>query len=101
MYPAAAPDTGPRGATFVVSGAKFVPSTLVTITLDGGFNRTVTSNSSGGFSFNLTPAGTLAKGTHTVAARGGDGQTAIQRDVDHTCAVETVAGDGKRAPGLP
>lgn len=73
---AIAPDTGPRGATFVVSGANFSPSTLVTITLDGGFNRTVTSNGSGGFSFNLTPAGTLAKGMHTVAARSGGGQTA-------------------------
>ena len=71
-----APGTGPRGATLVVTGTNFTPSTPVTITLDGGFNRTLTSDGSGGFSFNLTPAGTIAKGTHTVAASGAGGQTA-------------------------
>lgn len=62
--------------SLILARSALADTYIVNITLDGGFNRTTTSNASGGFSFNLTPGGTIAKGTHTVAASGAGGQTA-------------------------
>ncbi len=110
---AIAPDTGPRGATFVVGGANFSPSTLVTVTLDGSFYRTVTSSGSGGFSFNLTPAGTITKGIHTVVAKDASGHIAsdtfqivpqVSVSVNPTSgsagSVFTVTGNGFHGAGV-
>ena len=62
------PESGPRGTPFHVTGSNFDPNDTVTIAIDGVDQFDVTSSGSGGFSFDLTPPGTVAEGIHTVSA---------------------------------
>lgn len=62
------PKSGPRGTAFSVTGSDFDAADTITIAIDGTDQLDVTSDGSGGFSFDLTPPGTVTKGEHTVTA---------------------------------
>lgn len=67
------PTEGPTGTTFTITGANFVASANVTLTVDGSAIKTVTANSSGSFTTTYTPS-SLSTGQHTLVARDRAGQ---------------------------
>jgi hypothetical protein len=70
------PTSGPRGTTFTATGSDFNASDTVTITIDGIDQLNVASDASGAFSFDLTPPGTIAKGSHVITATDTGGRSA-------------------------